>query len=80
MGDESVRIEENHYKDRADMCHGYVVAFTQYFHAACRLFCLHVWSDWKLLKKSLLIMVIDSQKKLSGDKSHKMRITASEQG
>lgn len=52
----------------------------QYFHAACRLFCLHMWSDWKLLKKSLLIMLIDSQKKLSGDKSHKMRNTASKQG
>lgn len=79
-GDQSVRDEENHYRDRADTWHGHPVASAQGFHVAHRLFHLCVWSNWKLLKNSLLITLIDSQKKPPGDKSCKMRITASEQG
>lgn len=63
------------------MSYGHTVAFAQCFCAALRLFCLCVWSNWKLLKKNLLITLIDSQKKLSGDKSLEMRrIPASKQG
>lgn len=60
-------------------CQVHAVAFSWCFHVARQLFCGCVWSDggyWKIL----LITLKDSQKKLRGDKSHKMRTAASEQG
>lgn len=80
VGVESVRGEGNCSRDGADMSYGHTIALTQCFCAALGLL-IYVHEATRSYWKNLLITLIDSENKLSGDKSLEMRrIPAPKQG